>query len=276
MAESRLILSLPHGILTATALSVDGFAKHRSPGSGKYFHGRTVLVTLAQEGDKPAFRFLDEGGWRDANADAAAALKATHHEGKKTKTALSNNAFSCTPVSAYRDIYLVKTGGAALHLSAGVPLAKFTNHECHDEMTPGEIAKTIGQPEPGARKPRLYMTIGPVEMLVYSNLTPAEYAWYATHRPGKVFRQVMFAEVRADMRHLVAEAIFHADRAELEKDPNKKTKTVLLGDSLNQIQFPAWVGYENEAQGGLYVADHEGVHVWGFPPSIPRAWEREY
>jgi hypothetical protein len=275
MAESRLILSLPHGILTATSLTAEGFAKHRSPGSGKYFHGRTVLITLAQNGDKPGFRFLDEGGWRDANADAAAAIEATH-AGKKTKTALSNNAFSCTPVSAYRDIYLVKTGGAALALGSAAPVATFKSHECHEGMTPAEIAKIIGQPEPAQRTPRLFMTLAPVEMLVFSNLTPAEYAWYATNRPGKVFRQVMFAEVRADARHLVAEAILHADKAELLNNASKKTKTLLLGDSFNHIQFPAWVGYDNEAQGGLYVADREGVSVWGFPATIPRAWEREY
>ncbi len=276
MAESRLILSLPHGILTATSLTAEGFAKHRSPGSGKYFHGRTVLVTLAQEGDKPGFRFLDEGGWRDANADAALALAEAHHKGKKTKTALSNNAFSCTPVSAYRDIYLVKTGGVALQLAPAHPIATFKDHDCHDGMTPAEIAKVIGQPEPAHRKPRLFMTLAPVEMLVFSNLTPAEYAWYATHRPGKVFRQVMFAEVRADARHLVAEAIFHADKAELVNNASKKTKTLLLGDSFNHIQFPAWVGYDSEAQGGLYVGDRDGVSVWTFPATIPRAWEREY
>jgi len=31
--------------------------------------------------------------------------------GKRTKTALSNNAFSCTPIDAYRHVYLGKTGG---------------------------------------------------------------------------------------------------------------------------------------------------------------------
>jgi hypothetical protein len=105
-------------------------------------------------------------------------------------------------------------------------------------MTPAEIAKVIGQPEPAHRKPRLFMTLAPVEMLVFSNLTPAEYAWYATHRPGKVFRQVMFAEVRADARHLVAEAIFHADKAELVNNAGKKTKTLLLGDSFKPHPVP--------------------------------------
>jgi len=275
MAQSRLILSLPHGILTATSLTAEGFAKHRSPGSGKYFHGRTVLVDLALQGGKAGFQFLDEGGWRDATADTNAALAATE-EGKKTKTALSNNGFSCTPVSAYQDVYLVKTGGAALKMEAAGSIATFTNHACTDEMTPAQIAKTIGQPEPSHRKPRLYMTLAPVEMLVYSNLTPSEYAWYAMHRPGKVFRQVMFAEVRVDARHLVAEAIFHADRAELVQDANKKTKTVLLGDSFNHIQFPAWVGYDREVTGGLYVGDRTGLSLWHFPSSISRSWEREY
>src|SRR5512145_797594 len=98
----NLILSLPHGIITATSLGVAGFAWHRSPGSGSHFRGRVVLVDLAVEGCEPAFEFFDEGGWRDARGDTVAALAAAS-EGKRTKTALSNSAFSVTPIAAYRD-----------------------------------------------------------------------------------------------------------------------------------------------------------------------------
>ena len=76
MSQAKLVLSLPQGIITATSLAVNEFALHRSPGSGKYFDGRSLLVDLAVEGGKPAFQFNDEGGWRDANADASAALEA--------------------------------------------------------------------------------------------------------------------------------------------------------------------------------------------------------
>ncbi|MCC6527307.1 MAG: hypothetical protein IT373_31955 [Polyangiaceae bacterium] len=275
MSERRLILSIPHGILTATTHTVEGYAWHRRPGSGKYFQGRTILVNLAVANGKPDFRLLDEGGWRDANADTAAALAAVG-EGKKTKTALSNNAFSCTPVAAYREIYLVKTGGELLALEGPQEVARFAAAKCDEEMSPTDIARAIGQPQPARREPRLYMTLAPVEMLVLSNLTPAEYTWYATHRPGKVFRQVMFAEVDFDPKYLVAEAVYDGAKEQLASDADKKTKTVMLGDCLNKVHFAAWVGYDREAEGGLYVGDAEELEVWSFPKRIPRAWERAY
>lgn len=275
MTMSRLILTVPQGMIIATSLSTEGYAAHRSPGSGKFFQGRAVFAELATDHGKPAFTFCDEGGWRDATADTRGAMEAAA-SGKKTKTALSNNGFSVTPIAAYTHMYLVKTGGELLELEPKGPIATFAPAECHENMAPDEIATAIGVQRPIRRVPRLYMTLAPVEMLVLSNLTPAEYVWYATHRPGKMFRQVMFAEISGEPKHLMAESLFTDARAELAGNSTKKTKTLMHGDVLNKILFPSWVGYDREAEGGLYVGDRSAVSVWSFPETIPRAWERAY
>ena len=252
MTVAKLVLSLPQGIITATSLSLPELGQHRSPGSGKYFEGRSILVDLAVRDGKPAFDFLDEGGWRDAGADAAQAL-AEATKGKRTKTALSNNAFSATPISAWEQVYLAKTGGELLQMVDSGEVARFDGAECHEHMTPDDIARAIGQPPPAHRVPRLYMVFCPVELLMLTNLTPAEYVWYATHRPGKKFRAVAFAEVREDPGlHLAAHSIFDA------------------------VPFPAWVGYDREAPGGVYVGARTHAHLWSFPERVPRAWERAY
>ena len=143
-------------------------------------------------------------------------------------------------------------------------------------MSPDQIAAAVGLPPQSARLPRLYMVLSPVEFILLSNLTPAEYVWYATHRPGKQFRQVLFTELRADQAHLAAEAVYQAARDELSQKTNKKTKTVVTGESLNRVPFGAWVGYHREAQGGVYAGDRTKVQLWRFPESISRSWERAH
>ena len=56
--------------------------------------------------------------------------------------------------------------------------------------------------------------------------------------------------------------------------PEKKTKTVVTDDSMGDVPFHAWTGYDQPDVGGLYVADRDGVSVWRFPAEIPREWER--
>jgi hypothetical protein len=267
----NLILTLPHGVVTATSLGIEGFARHRSPGSGKHFSGRTVLADLRVEGGKPGFRYLEEGGWRDAFGDSAAALEAVQFAGSRTKTALSNHAFSCTPLSAWQACYLVKTGGEALTLNPPKPLLSFGTHDCSPRMTSEQVARAIGRPaEP--RVPRLYLVIAPVELVMMSNLTPEEYAWYATHRPGKVFRQVLFTELRSDPTHIAAASRFEVAREELREKPVKKTKTIVMEGCMERIPFSEWRGYLAGEAGGLYSADREGVSLWQFPGRLPVAW----
>ncbi|MEI6614791.1 MAG: hypothetical protein WCL37_07825, partial [Chrysiogenales bacterium] len=67
MGELNLVLTIPQGIVVATSLGLEGYAKHRSPGSSKFFRGKTVMVDLILENDRPAFSFREEGGWRDAH-----------------------------------------------------------------------------------------------------------------------------------------------------------------------------------------------------------------
>jgi len=268
----NLVLSIPQGFVVATSLGIEGLAQHLSPGSGKYFVGRSVFLDLAVEDAVPAFSFLDEGGWRDAGRDTRDALAAAIG-GSKTKTALSNNGFSCTPLKAHRHCLLVKTGGQVMELARGSEVAGFSVHECHERMTPREVAQAIGAPDMPRRTPRLYMVLSPVEFIVLSSLTPAEYAWYATHRPGKVFRQIAFTELTTDQTHLAAESRFAEARSFLLENPEKKTKTVVTENCFNSVPFQAWVGYRGGG-GGLYIGDRSTLALWSFPPEIPEAWHK--
>lgn len=273
MNEPQLILTLPNGNITATSLGVDGLAQRRSPGSGKHFRGRSILVNLATDGEKPLFTYLDEGGWRDAYADSVQALAGVK-AGSRTKTAISNGAFGCVPLSAYQSCHLVKTGGEVLDLGAARKLANYVDHACHERMTSDEIAQVIHQPTPGTRTPRLYVVISPIQFVMFSNLTPAEYAWYATHRPGKMFRQVMFTEISHEQPQMAAQSRFNDARQELSEKVTKKTKTIVIDDCLNQIPFHEWIGYRQEAEGGLYVADRNQLMMYPFPTTIPHTWEK--
>ncbi len=274
MNRPQLILTVPTGNLTATSLGVEGLARHRSPGSGKHFHGRSILISLKTDGAVPGFTFLDEGGWRNAQHDAAAALAGVS-KGSRTKTALSCHAFSCTPITAYESCNLVKTGGATLPLSAPSRLADYSQHDCHGEMSPDDIATIIGRSSVTARTPRLYMVISPVQFLMMSNLTPEEYGWYTTHRPGKMVRQIMFTEIRTEQPHIAALSRFTEAREVLQQDRNKKTKTIVFDNCLNRIPFQEWVGYRDGRQGGLYFGDRSGLIIYPFPQEIPASWHRQ-
>ncbi|MBN1425569.1 hypothetical protein JXA88_13525 [Candidatus Fermentibacteria bacterium] len=270
--SQNLVLSIPQGFVVATSLGIEGLARHKSPGSGKYFRGRSVFFDLAIEGAMPLFSYLDEGGWRDPKRDTHDALAALE-AGSRTKTALSNNGFSCTPLDAHRRCFLVKTGGQVLELNPGGEVAQYATHECHEHMTPDEVAHAIGARGSVARTPRLYMVLSPIEFIVLSSLTPAEYAWYATHRPGKIFRQIAFAELNSDPAHLAAESRFTDARALLESEPEKKTKTIVTENCLNNVALRAWVGYQAGC-GGLYAGDRNRLRLWSFPAEIPEAWDK--
>ena len=272
MSEPNLILTIPYGIIVATGLGLEGYAKHRSPGSGKFFHGKTIMADLAIEGDRPAFKFHDEGGWRDAAGDTIAAIAAVR-AGKRTKTALSNYGFSVTPLSAYRRLLLCKTAGLLLEMTAPVPLIQYSNHVCHEGLTTEQVAGAIGRPAAGTRAARLFMVVEPVPFLVMTNLTAEEYGWYATHRPGKIFRQVLFAELGEEHPELVAASRYEEAREELVKKPSKKTKVIAVGEFLDEIPFRDWVGYRVGEKGGLYAGDRNGLALWQFPKTIPRSWD---
>lgn len=274
MSNVHLVLNPTFGVITATSLGISDFVWHRSPGTSGKFHGRSILIDLALKDGYPSFRFQDEGGWRDADGDSRRALDAAR-QGKRTKTALSNGAFSCTPISAYEHIYLSKSGGEVLELQQGVPVATFTQHVCPEKLGTDELAEAAGLPKPATRVPRCYLIISPVEMLILSNLTPAEYAWYATHRTGKVFRQLLFVELAHYVRDLAARETFETAHRELTEMPTKKTKTITQGDCFGRVPFSGWKGYNAaREEGGLYGGDSSGISVWRFPVEIPHYWER--
>jgi len=272
MGHVNLLLSLPQGTIVATNLTVEGFARHRSPGSGELFQARAIYFDLAVANGAPAFKFFDEGGWRDAMADTKMALAAC--ETKRTKTALSNNAFSATPIDAYKAAYIAKTGGHVLPMEPGKELARFKSHDCHEELTCDQVAEAAGLPRPGRRAPRCYLVLGPIDFVILTNLTPEEYVWYSTHRPGKVFRNVIFTEITPEPRTFMAERTYEEALAALAKDPNKKTKTVYYGAALDRIHFKYWVGFDGKATGGLYCGDRDKVSLYQWPAKIPTAWKR--
>jgi hypothetical protein len=273
MPDVNLVLNLPQGVITATSLGVSNFAWHRSPGTSRKFHGHSVLVDLALRDGYPAFEFMNEGGWRDAKADTSNALDAVR-TGKRTKTALSNDAFNCTPLTAYAQVYLTKTSGSLLEMQPVERITQFQGHTCAEKLTPDQIADMAGLSHPEGRSARFYLVISPVEMLVLSNLTPSEYVWYATHRSGKIFRQMVFAELRHHNRDIAAREIFETAYRELSEFPMKKTKTIAQGECFWRVPYAEWKGYPNDADGGLYAGDRDGAYVWRFPKEIPHAWER--
>lgn len=273
MTEIKLVLVAPQGAVIATSLGVEGLAKHNSPGTGKYFCERSVLFELAVANGEPAFGYLDEGGWRDVRADTIVALAAVA-AGKRTKTALSNNAFSCTPIDAHRSCFLVKTGGVVQPMHRHKDTVRFTGHSCHEGMSPDEIAVTSGTAPTPSRSRRLYLVLCPIELLVMSNLAPGEYAWYVTHRPGKVFRQVLFTELREELPHLAAPSRYAEAHKELAENPIKKTKTIVGEDCMSRIPFSSWIAYRRLGEGGLFTADRDHMVAWSFPAELEERWEK--
>lgn len=272
MNNVRLVLNMPHGTLTATTLDLAAFARHLSPGSGQFFQGRAIYADLPVENGKPGFEYHDEGGWRNAKADTEMAIAACAT--KRTKTALSNNAFSAVPIDAYRGIAVAKTGGHVLPFEPAGELFRFRSHEWHPVMTPDDVAAAAGLPKQTSRRPHAYLVFGPAEFVMLSSLTPKEYVWYATHRPGKLFRNVMFTEVDFDPRLLVAEKTYEAAHEELAKNPAKKTKIIYHGSVFDRVPFKAWIGADGQQQGGLYIGDRNSVLLWKWPEKIPTAWSR--
>jgi hypothetical protein len=273
MPDINLVLNLPNGVITATSLGVSNFAWHRSPGTSRKFQKNSILIDLALGDGYPSFEYMNEGGWRDAKADTSTALDAVR-TGKRTKTALSNDAFNCTPLAAYAHVYLTKTSGSLLEMQPVERITRFQGHTSAEKLTPDQIADVAGLPHPEGRRARFYLVISPVEMLVLSNLTPPEYIWYATHRSGKIFRQMVFAELSHHNQDLAAREIFETAFRELSESPMKKTKTIAQGECFRRVPYAEWKGYGNDTEGGLYAGDRDGAYVWRFPKEIPHAWER--
>jgi len=141
-------------------------------------------------------------------------------------------------------------------------------------MSPSEVAEAAGSPDLPNRKGRIYLVMCPIQLLLISNLSPIEYAWYATHRPGKVFRQVIFTELKTEHFQIAAQSRFTDARQEIDTQPDKKTKTIVSDDCMNEVPFHMWLGYSQPEEGGLFVADQTHIDLWKFPSEIPDAWER--
>ena len=70
--------------------------------------------------------------------------------------------------------------------------------------------------------------------------------------------------------------ILDTARAELTANLKKKTKSIVIGDAFNRVPISAWIGYDREAHGGIYVGNATSSYLWRFPEKIPRLWERAY
>jgi hypothetical protein len=141
-------------------------------------------------------------------------------------------------------------------------------------MTGDQVANTISLPSPAVRTPRLYMVIAPIQLLMLSNLTPEEYAWYANHRPGKMFRQVMFTELGHEELHMAAQSRYNDAKRELIENVTKKTKSIVFEECMSQIPFQHWLGYHHKAVGGLYVGDRSVLKLYPFPAEISNSWNK--
>ena len=161
-----------------------------------------------------------------------------------------------------------------MEMLPGEQIARFLGHGSAENLSSDQVAQIAQLPAIEKRPIHCYLVISPVEMLLLSNLTPAEYVWYATHRAGKLFRQVLFTELREHVHDLAARDVFESAMHELTEKPMKKTKTIMLGECFNRISYSGWKGYREDAVGGLYGGDREGAYLWRFPKEIPHAFER--
>lgn len=161
-----------------------------------------------------------------------------------------------------------------MEMAPGSLLHKFGESGCTEEMSPADVAAAAGVPDTAHRRARFYMVMCPIELLLVSNLTPVEYAWYATHRPGKMFRQVVFTELHTEQPHLAAQSRYIEALKEISDDPEKKTKTIVSEDCMNELPFHSWLGYHRKNQGGLYIANNDHIDLWKFPVELPVAWDR--
>lgn len=83
------------------------------------------------------------------------------------------------------------------------------------------------------------------DLVIFSNLTPEENAWCATHRHGKIFRQMMFTKISSERPQIAIQSRCAEARRELEEKMAKKTKAIVFGDRLNQILFQDWIDYRH-------------------------------
>lgn len=112
------------------------------------------MIDLALKDGYQAFTFLDEGGWRDAEGDTRMSLDAIR-VGKRTKTALSNSALNCTPLTAFAHVYLAKSSGDLLELQPGECIARFKGHASAEKLAPDQVAEVACLSPTANRRPPL-------------------------------------------------------------------------------------------------------------------------
>ena len=75
--------------------------------------------------------------------------------GKRTKTALSNSALNCTPLTAFAHVYLAKSSGDLLELQPGECIARFKGHASAEKLAPDQLAEVACLSPTANRRPPL-------------------------------------------------------------------------------------------------------------------------
>ncbi|MFA6030373.1 MAG: hypothetical protein WC969_11005 [Elusimicrobiota bacterium] len=221
--KTRLYMTVhPTNALVASQLDPAQFGEHYTIGSAKHHEGKVLFTELDPTFRDPYF-----------NIDHYLAQTKPHPDGspKKTKYICSYGVLEHVKLSAIKSLYLVTVNGKVLELKSKAYSA---------------------QNEPGLV--RIYQEITPLANLVASNLDQRSFGGYITGgtrskgAPKVCFTQYDF-DVAAFLKTVKHGHIKHSPIpdtnlnrlldyvTELERQPDKKTKTLNLNSTLPKVSY---------------------------------------
>ncbi len=221
--EKRLyMIVFPINALVASQLEPDKFGEHYTLGSAKHFSGKVIFAEL-------------DVNYRHPDLEIESYLEQTvaHEDGspKKTKFISSYNVLEKIELSAIKKLFLCTSNGKVLPIAP----AEYTAVN-----QPGMI--------------RIYQEITPLETLVASTFDQREFGKFiTTQTKSKGAPKIMFTQVDFNISHFFESnknrEIFNIDLPgvnpyrfydcilELQKKPDKLTKTISLGTLLREISY---------------------------------------
>ncbi len=212
----------PINALVASQLEPDKFGEHYTIGGSKHYSGKVIFAEL-------------DLNFRSDCCDIEEYLNMTvpHEDGtpKKTKFIKSYGVLEEVDIDAIKELHLCTSNGKVLSLE------------------PSEYSAVN---EPGLL--RTYQEITPLENLVISTLDQRDFGKYITTKTkSKGAPKICFTQIEFDIEHFLAtnkhSELFNIDLPrvnpyrmydcikELEKIPEKTTKTVGLGSLLRDLSF---------------------------------------
>lgn len=251
--EKRLyMIVFPINALVASQLEPDKFGEHYTLGSAKHFSGKVIFAEIDVNYTHP-----------DLEIDRYLEQTVPHEDGspKKTKFISSYNVLEKIDLSAIKKIFLCTSNGKVLPISS----AEYTAVN-----QPGLI--------------RIYQEITPLETLVASTFDQREFGKFiTTQTKSKGAPKIMFTQVDFNIDHFFESnknrEIFNIDLpgvnpyrfydciVELQKKPDKLTKTISLGTLLREISYKF-------LRHGFWLA--EGEELKFFPMPSETELENEY